>query len=305
MRNILFNGNVIDPSEELAPVIHIAPFNNSYLYRRKSTQKEIDSCREYLDEKFGKYYILPKVRNCIEECIKYYQLSKDDVITILTTSGNFYVSSCVTRSMEKYCKWSREILPETKVIFVNHEFGYPYKKWDKIKKMNIPIIEDCAYAYGTEDPEIGKHGDFVLYSLPKFFPMQMGAIMKCNVNFQFSENPDIVEYVINSLSQEYHTVEIIKKKRLANYNYLTSKLAEIEVVPFFNILEGVVPGIYIFTMGDKVDYPEFRKYMEYNGIECSVFYGCNAFFIPMNHNLSKNDLDYMVDLIKVYNKAKI
>lgn len=300
MLNIVYNSNIIEPSEELIPVVRIAPFNNKYLYRKKASKEQIQKCEQYLKNRFGSYTILPKVRNCIEECIKYYNLKSEDVITILTSSGNPYVSSCVTRPMEKYCKWSREIGPETKVIFVNHEFGYPFKNWDSIKNLGIPIIEDCAYAYGTEDSDMGKYGDFVLYSLPKFFPMQMGAIMKTNVPCNIMEDMKVREYVLNSLSQEYCNEDLIKKKRISNYNYLTKKLGAIGIKPFFGRNEGEIPGTFIFTWDREVDYPTLRKYMETNGVECSVFYGRDAFFIPMNHNLRRKDLDYMIDLLNYY-----
>lgn len=300
MRNIIYNQNIIEPSEELVPVIRIAPFSNKYLYRKTATVKKIEECESYLQKRFGQYFILPKVRNCIEECIKYYNLSSEAVITILTSSGNPYVSSCITRSIEKFCKWSREVVPETKVIFVNHEFGYPFKNWNSIKNLGIPIIEDCAYAYGTEDVEIGKYGDFVLYSLPKFFPIQMGAIMKTNVPYYFVEDTKVREYVLNSLSQEYGNEEFIKKRRISNFNYLAKKLNTIGIQPFFGRDEGVVPGTFIFTWNKEIDYPSLRKYMEANGIECSVFYGRNAFFLPINHNLRKKELDYMIDLLKYY-----
>ena len=120
MLNILYKGNIICPSEELAPIIRIAPFSNRNLYAKNSSEEEITACLGYLKEKFGNYVILPKARTCISECLKYYKVEKDDVVTILTTSGNFYISSCVTKTIEQYCLWSREITSKTKIIFVNH-----------------------------------------------------------------------------------------------------------------------------------------------------------------------------------------
>lgn len=300
MQNILYNENVIGPSEELTPIIRIAPFSNKYLYRQKSSKEEIKVCEEYLKSRFGRYVILPKARTCIAECLKYYQVEKDDVVTILTTSGSFYISSCVTKTIEQYCLWSREITSKTKLIFVNHEFGYPFKQWDLIKDLGIPIIEDCAYAFGTEDPEIGKYSDFVIYSLPKFFPMQLGAILKTTVSVDMIEQPNIKDYVINILAQEICNIQEIKVKRIRNYNYLTEKLAALGIKPFFLKNEHIIPGTYVFTWGTGFNYPNLRKFMELNGVECSVFYGSDAFFIPMNHNLELIDLNYMVDLLKYY-----
>ncbi len=58
-------------------------------------------------------------------------LPPDDVVTILTTSGNFYISSCVTAEIEKFCKWDREITDQTKVIFVNHK-QEAYREWNHL-----------------------------------------------------------------------------------------------------------------------------------------------------------------------------
>lgn len=300
MQNILFRANVIEPSEELTPVIRIAPYSNKYLYRRKADNNEIIKCKEYLEDRFDNYIILPKARVCISECLKYYKLKQDDVVTILTSSGKPYISGCVTKEIEQYCLWTREITSRTKLILVNHEFGYPFKSWNLIKDLNIPIIEDCAYAFGTEDTEMGKYGDFVIYSLPKFFPMQLGAILKSNKIVNIQEDSDIHSYVINSLAQEVPYIEEIKNKRIQNYNYLTQNLSQLGITPFFERENGVIPGTYIFTWGTEVCYPALRKYMEANGVECSVFYGADAFFIPMNHNLEIAELDYMIDLLMFY-----
>lgn len=300
MLNILYKGNIICPSEELAPIIRIAPFSNRNLYAKNSSEEEITACLGYLKEKFGNYVILPKARTCISECLKYYKVEKDDVVTILTTSGNFYISSCVTKTIEQYCLWSREITSKTKIIFVNHEFGYPFEQWDLIKELGIPIIEDCAYALGTNDAKIGVYGDFVIYSLPKFFPMQFGSILKMNVSADILGQSEVNDYVINVLAKELPNIQKIREKRINNYNYLTNKLSKLGIRPFFNRKKDVIPGTFLFTWGDNVDYVSLRKFMESNGVECSVLYGNNAFFIPMHHNLLIKELDYMIDLLTFY-----
>lgn len=301
MLNVLYNTNVIVPSQELAPVVRIAPFTNKDLYKRRATDEELENCILYLKKRFGNYAILPKARSCIAECLQFYDLGKEDVVTILTSSGNPYISGCVTKTIEQFCKWSREITHRTKLIFVNHEFGYPFKRWNIIKNLNIPIIEDCAYAFGTEDSEIGKYSDFVIYSLPKFFPMQLGAILSINTNAVICEDSVIKDYVLNVLSQEVSNIQYIKERRIKNYNYLTKKLSSLGIKPYFYRDEDVVPGTFLFTWGN-LDYPALRSFMESNGIECSVFYGTDAFFIPLNHKLRTADLNYMIDLLQYFKK---
>lgn len=50
----------------------------------------------------------------------------------------------MTKTIEKICKWNRKLTSETKVILVNHEFGFPYKNIEEIVQLGIPIIEDCC-----------------------------------------------------------------------------------------------------------------------------------------------------------------
>ena len=46
----------------------------------------------------------------------------------------------------------------------------------------MPIIEDCAGSFFSKDKKdtIGKIGDFVIYSFPKMFPLQIGGLLLSN-----------------------------------------------------------------------------------------------------------------------------
>ena len=109
-------------------------------------------------------------------------LKDDDIVTILTTSGNFYISSCVTEEIEKFCQWNREITPETKVILVNHEFGTIYPDMKNLVSLGIPIIEDCCPSFFSQDNDnkAGRYGDFAVYSFSKIFPIQFGGLLVNN-----------------------------------------------------------------------------------------------------------------------------
>lgn len=123
MKNILYNNYVIDPSSELTPVIRIAPFRNIHLQKELFSRKRMKISSDYLSDRFHNYQLVQKGRSAISIALSSFNLSKEDVVTVLTTSGYFYISSCVTKEIEKYCRWSREFMPQAKVIFVNHEFG--------------------------------------------------------------------------------------------------------------------------------------------------------------------------------------
>lgn len=283
----------------------ISPYNSSCsIISSNADRQRLDA---YLDGRFPSWRYTEKARDAIEIALRYYRLSSEDVVTIFTTSGNFYISSCVTNAIEKVCKWSRDILPETKVIFVNHEFGYPYENIAELKKHNLPIIEDCAYAFFSEskDGRIGKVGDFAIYSLPKAFPVEFGGILVCN-NDTF-ELTDFVsstqeEELIRELAGSIQEIEEIKTRRLENYEFLKIQLSSMGATPFFDIYPGVIPGVFMFKWHCGIDYSALKIYMQSHGVECSVFYGQPAFFIPMHHMLEQSDLLYFCELLATFIK---
>lgn len=300
MRNILFHDIVIDPSGELAPSIRIAPFN----------LREEERCGDALSLKLStgqhvSFHV--KARDAIVVALNDLHLKSDDVVTILTTSGNFYVSGCVTKSIETICKWNREIIDATKVLFVIHEFGYAYQDLREIRKRypDMPIIEDRAHTFFTEDAGIGTIGDYVIYSLPKAFNMQMGSIMYSKSEVKDTTSKQERAYIVSHLGIDLPKKEEIAQKRLINYHYLEESLAGLEIRPFFGLNDGTVPGVFLFRWREDIDYPDLKVFMQSNGVESSVFYGEKAFFIPCHHNLTRPELDYMIRLLTFYDQNRL
>lgn len=305
MNNTFFHNYIINPSVELTPTIRISPFNTENILTPKCNDENI--AKEYLDSRYSNYTITAKGRDAIDLALSYYHLTKSDVVSIVTTSDNFYISSCVTKCIEKYCFWSRVISEKTKVIFVNHEFGYPCQKLHNLKKYGLPIIEDCAHSFMSVDEtsSIGEIGDFVIYSLPKFFPMQIGGLLVSNKDDITKQhtNQTVEKYVLNNLSSYIPILDSICSSRLNNYKYLESQLASLGIQPYFPLKCNIYPGVFLFKWKANIDYPLLKEFMQRNGIESSVFYGQNAFFIPVHHNLSQSHLDYMVTLLNYFHNA--
>ncbi|MBQ0075744.1 MAG: DegT/DnrJ/EryC1/StrS family aminotransferase [Bacteroidales bacterium] len=298
--NDIHENIIINPSAELVPTIHIPPISNKVLEHIEPTKEQICKCKEYLNKRFGYYCIVPKARTAIGIALDYYNLHKDDVVTILTTTGNFYISSCVTKEVEKRCLWNREITDKTKVIFVNHEFGYPYEKLADLKRYNLPIIEDCAYAFFTEDKQMGTIGDFVVYSLPKAFPMQMGGILQSTIGkITYQEDYAVREYVTNKLAIEIEHINLIRKKRLRNWHILSEQLQKINAKPLM-FPKGTIPGVMLFEWENAIDYPKLKEFMQCHGVESSVFYGKPAYFIPSHQLLTLAEMNYMISLLQYW-----
>lgn len=298
MRNIIYKNIIVDPGEELSPSIKIHPFQQDYLI---TTGGDILKSKLYLEHRFGNYKIFKKGRDALYAALNYYNLSKNDTVTILTTSQNFYISKCVTNEVDKICKWNRNVTEETKVIIFNHEFGYPYRNMKEVANYGLPIIEDCAHTFYDNDSEIGLYSDFVVYSLPKAFPMQMGGMLKTNVRFSYIGNFDVESYVLNNLSKHVDRIDEYAAKRLYNIKYFSENLESIGIQPYF-VDDKAVPGTFLFKWNKDIDYPVLKKYMYANGVECSVFYGKNAFFLPIHQELRKSELDYMISLLYYFNE---
>ena len=301
MKPLLYNKIVVDAGDELTPFIRIHPFNNKYLITKDA---ETNKGEEYLRNRFGSYKIFSKGREALYAALCSYNLQKDDVVTILTTSKNFYISKCVTGTIERICKWKREVCPQTKVIVFNHEFGYPRREMKEVSKYGLPIIEDCAHTFYDTDPEIGKYSDFVVYSLPKAFPMQLGGVLKTNRRIEALNDGGVEDYVLKNLSIHIDNISEYKRRRCANFATYCELLADIGITPYFDDLDAI-PGVYLFRWDENINYPSLKEFLYENGVECSVFYGKSAFFVPCHQYVGRNEIEYISELLHFYKKHNI
>ena len=113
---------VVNPDAFLVPCYRISPFTTEHIASNAELPQS-DFVIDYFNKRFGKdnWQYTYNGREAIKLALETYDLAPTDLITILTTSNNFYISSCVTKEIEKTCRWNREIVPETKIIFVNHD----------------------------------------------------------------------------------------------------------------------------------------------------------------------------------------
>ncbi|SMO49923.1 dTDP-4-amino-4,6-dideoxygalactose transaminase [Saccharicrinis carchari] len=293
---------VLNPDPYSLPCYRIGPFKTKDLSinHHLPQSNKID---DYFNQRFSgrAYAYTENGRRAIYLALQSLNLKKNDVVTILTTSNNFYISGCVTAEIEKFCQWSREMLPQTKAIFINHEFGFPYPYPDKLRDLGLPIIEDCANAFFSEGIGVppGTVGDFVIYSFPKTFPLQVGGLLVADKLSDKNKNSEIdqqlLRHIKNVLSAYIDSKEDIIKKRLRNYNYLEKEFLKLGFEPRFQVDKGTMPGVFMFkTEGHQIDLAGLKNHFYAHGVQCSVFYGEEAFFIPVHQALVQDDLDYFV-----------
>lgn len=228
------------------------------------------------------------------------KLSFDDEVLIITSSGSRYVSSCVTNTIESYCKHSRLPSAKTKCVVVIHEFG----KFCNFDRTDFPlhwvIIEDYAHSFWGLKKQNLFQGDFIVFSLSKFLDIKNGGLLLYRKRYEkISKLNDcgISRNVFYNNSDNLDNIFNAKNELKSHYERFFNNFSE---GSFFEFEEYECPGVYLF----KINLPQdilhkIKVKLQNNFIECSVFYGEAAFFLPCNFNMKKNDVEYISKIFKV------
>ena len=299
---------ILNPDPYTLPTYRIGPFKTDDVGVNAKLPCD-DFAFHYFNNRFGtgKWQYTFHGREAIQIALEKYNLQPSDLVTILTTSQNFYISSCVTKEIESFCRWNREIVPETKVIFVNHEFGYPYPEMEKLVATGLPIIEDCCTTFFSQDHsgKLGQHSDFSVFSFPKFFPLQIGGLLVNYSDADIKESQRLNEkeqaYIENAMSFYLKKEQEIVKTRKENWDYAISKFTKLGLTARFQDHEMTVPSALVLQNNRVInDLNQFKTFLYNHGIQNSVFYGEDAFFIPVHQNLMRADFDYFYEVIQFY-----
>ena len=301
---------IVNPDPFLLPTYRISPFRTGDIACNAQLRDD-DFTSTYFDNRFGKknWQYTYNGREAIRLALEYYNLQSNDLVTILTTSENFYISSCVTQTIEGFCQWNREVTPETKIIFVNHEFGYPYPEMEKIKSLGLPIIEDCCTTFFSQNTSgtLGKEGDFSVYSFPKFFPIQIGGILvsnKSSISQYSTLKSDQIEAIQNTVSYYLRKESELLQKRQSILEYAIAEFSKFGFESRFENSKLIVPSALVLkNLGIIKDLNAFKVFLNHNGIQNSIFYGEDAFFLPIHQGLTTIDIDYFSACIQAFLKS--
>lgn len=291
---------------DLAPQIDITPFDVASLGIKPDKTADVD---KELKNKFKKrpFTYFPRGKYAIFAALKHIGLGQDDEVFITTTTGSPYLSIGVTTTVEEVCQWSRKISDKTKAVILIHEFGFLHPKRAEIKKLcrekGWVLIEDCAYAWQSGDA--GSYGDYIIYSLPKFFPVQYGGIL---VGAAFTDQEiwdnfyclDVKkrDVIKEQLSSFIKSADEAAKKRADNYKYFEKLCGEEGFLPFFQLKEGEIPAAFVLKLSSRDKAIEVSERLRHFGIECGVYYHNSAVFLPIHQNLNERHLDYIYGALR-------
>lgn len=304
----------IEPDIYLKPSFRISPFRSDDIVKNmKVSAENYELWDDFFSPKKIGYYtnITHSGREAIDLVLKKLNLTVTDKVGIATTSGNVYVSGCVTKTIEKYCLWTRNIDLTCKAIIIIHEFGKNCTNIDveSLKKNGVIIIEDYAHAFSNffYKPS-GLNGDYLIFSLPKFFPIHFGGLLlsKNKNEILTSLHDDNKEFIKSCIQSYLPKIKSFVVERKKIYEYLEKQLSKIKMTAFFQYNEYECPSVYLFKvfLSDETLF-SLKTYLQVRGIECSVFYGEKAFFIPCNQSMSKDEIDMVIQLLTIFLKDYI
>ena len=306
---------IYNPDPYLLPSYRISPFTTESISRNRLISNDYTSrALEYFNERFGidRWMLTINGREGISLAIDNLQLVKSDFVTIITPSNNLYISSCVTSQIEKHTNWNRTPNSQTKAYFVNHEFGYLYPNMEDLKRQNLPVIEDCCTTFFSQNKEkkIGKYGDFSIYSFPKFFSIQFGGLIVSNreklsyyrgIKSSLSKSEE--EYVLKVVGFELSQREEILQKRAFIFNYLKGKYASLGFTTRLPHSKGITPSVLLLNNNAVINnLQDHKEFLLKHGIQNSVFYGEDSFYVPCHQSLSIIDADYIFGATQQYIK---
>lgn len=305
---------ILDPDPYSLPTFRIGTFVTQSITRNNLLEvSHADYAIKYFNNRFGKdNWILTKNgREGILLAMQSLALPKSGITTILTPSNNFYISGCVTSSIENYSRWNRKKDQSTVAYFVNHEFGYLYPEMNNLVAEGLPIIEDCCTTFYSQDEaeKIGLYGNYSIYSFPKFFSIQIGGLLvgKKLLDSKIVEKITLTDeeklYILKVVGYELQQKDQILRKREEIFDYATMQFNELGFTLRFPKSRGIVPSVLLLNNNGIIkDLNSYRTLFNKHGIQNSIFYGEDAFFMPCHQYLTFTDIDYFKFLIENFIK---
>ncbi|SDH86746.1 MULTISPECIES: DegT/DnrJ/EryC1/StrS family aminotransferase [Winogradskyella] len=209
------------------------------------------------------------------------------------------------------------------LVLLVHYFGFKIKNIEEIVKIckenKIIIVEDCAHLYNYNlysYSRCGTYGDFVFYSLHKFFPMKKGGMViknNENINLLFSGITLDVNYSSQVIKYD---VKAIADKRIENYKYLDKLIKNIEgIKPLMSLALEDIPHNYPITVNNNLREKLYFWMIEKNITLIALYYRLinpiskdkysntyylsnNILNLPIHQDINKVELDNLAELLE-------
>ena len=245
-------------------------------------------------------------KHAIKLALEHLNAKKSNIVGIVTTSGNSYVSKCVTETISEYCGWKIfDRSEKVDFLFVIHEFGALHSKesMDKLRNLNVPIINDFAYSFLSLF--LSCREDFVneinLTSLPKSFDINYGGIVHLPKSRFENVDQELRKSILEIVGIELNAAAIQKNITLRKQNreFYKTVLSGYGYKVVWD-KEEICPGVCMIAPLQLINLQNLKNFLQRNGIECSVFYGEEIFFVPVHHFMTHRELEYVCFMIGAF-----
>lgn len=291
---------IINPDKYIKPNILLNPFDHKIDYNTLSSTNNI---LDYFKEKST---ITKDGREAI--CLSLIDAVKSNNINnlsvlIVTSSSSNYVSSCVTKSIEKYGTWTMDSSDNYNCIFLIHEFGC-FANLPENTISNVPLIEDFAPSFFLYKKSSVK-SNYQIFSFSKFFSVQEGGLVSGLQNSNTS-NYKLTDYTLSILQYELNNLTSLVEKRNKNGNSIINEFIKLGFLPFYDNYLQLIPWAVMIKNHKKIkDLEKLKVYFENHGILMGIFYGNDSFYLPSHQNLDKFEIDYIINVFKSFLENEI
>lgn len=294
------------PHESVLPRIAINPFHAHLLGEDDGAGEDVaqsEAVDALVRQHFGRpFTYTPNGRQALRAALVALGVGGRDVVTVLPSLGTRYVSGCVTETIEEFCRWSLEVERATRAIVVIHEWGVPHPRIAEICRRGVPVIEDCAYSLDStvEGKPIGTFGEFAVFSLPKVLPLPYGGLL---VGAAWSDRElwdrfgclDVAKRAVvrAGLARTWNGRAEAAQHRRENWRRLDALFRMAGFGPYFELSEDVSPGVYVVRLARPYEPRAVAERLAGFGIECGVYHGNGAVFLPCHQLLTPGQVDYI------------
>lgn len=299
---LLRSGLVVNGDPYYSPRISLSPFQ----FWSRIKFDDIDNYGMAIFESAFKgslWRFVESGKSAISISLSYLDLKSADEVWIQTSSGNSYVSKCVTEEISKFCKWSMHKSQQTKAIYIIHEFGRHTRELViDAKSHGLPIIEDFAYGLLTALAKQWRFGDadFTIFSFPKAFEMQFGGALLSNNEITVNAQVELMDLVARAASHWVTSYEKISLSRTQNHKKLEQRFKSFGINSTFTFGNKEVPGVFMFDVDNSVNLEIMKKFLNAHGCESTIFYGRSSCILPVHQNIREEHIDYFAELVECF-----
>lgn len=299
---LLSSGYVVNGDPYYSPSISLSPFS---ALSQRTFGAISDRGLSVLEELFvdTPWIFVESGRSAIELAICDLGLRADDEVWIQTSSGNSYVSRCVTETISKFCGWSMSQSSKTKAIYIIHEFGRDSRALvDKALRTALPVIEDAAYGLLTAMASrwMFDRANYTIFSFPKAFEMQFGGVLVSPRRLIEQPNSELVDSAARAATNWITSSVEISRIRRSNFQRLNQTLGSFGCGAKFEIGDNEVPGVFMCKIDPNINLPQLKDFLNLHGCESTIFYGEPACILPVHQNIGADQIEYIGDLLHFF-----